>query len=198
MESIIKLRIILDATEDIFRDIEIDYDAPLMHLHLATLDAFEWNNANEMASFYKSNEQWDRGDEFPMMAMSPELPSMESATVKDLLPDAKSKGLYVYDYLRMWCFYLEPMAVTAPQEAGSYPSLVVEFGKAPDPMSKEPEGLDDPALMEALFDEPGAAGGQSPMESTGDAELDAYLNDDGTDDESPGGDENIDDYRDQF
>ena len=59
MESIIKLRIILDATEDIFRDIEIDYDAPLMHLHLATLDAFEWNNANEMASFYKSNEEWD-------------------------------------------------------------------------------------------------------------------------------------------
>jgi hypothetical protein len=52
--------------------------------------------------------------------------------------------------------------------------------------------------MEALFDEPGAASGQNPMESTGDAELDAYLNDDGTDDESPGGDENIDDYRDQF
>lgn len=65
-------------------------------------------------------------------------------------------------------------------------------------MSKEPEGLDDPALMEALFDEPGAAGGQSHMESTGDAELDAYLNDDGTDDESTGGNENIDDYRDQF
>ena len=92
MESIIKLRIILDATEDIFRDIEIDYDAPLMHLHLATLDAFEWNNANEMASFYKSNEQWDRGDEFPMMAMSPELPSMESATVKDFCLMHRAKG----------------------------------------------------------------------------------------------------------
>ena len=97
MESIIKLRIILDATEDIFRDIEIDYDAPLLHLHMATLDAFEWENANEMASFYKSNEAWDRGDEYPLMAMSPELPSMESATVKDLIPNLESKGLYVYD-----------------------------------------------------------------------------------------------------
>ena len=198
MESIIKLRIILDATEDIFRDIEIDYDAPLLHLHMATLDAFEWENANEMASFYKSNEAWDRGDEYPLMAMSPELPSMESATVKDLIPNLESKGLYVYDYLRMWCFYVEPVTIVTPQENVAYPSLLVEFGKAPDPLSKEPEGLDDPVLMETLFDEPGTASSKEGRESTGDPELDAYLNDDGSDEESFGDNENIDDYRDQF
>jgi|TARA_B100000768_G_C11284027_1_gene380682 hypothetical protein len=198
MESIIKLRIILDATDDIFRDIEINHDAPLMHLHMATLDAFEWVGANEMAAFYKSNENWDRGDEFPLMAMSPELPSMESATVKDLIPDLQSRGLYVYDYLRMWCFYLEPLSISAASEGMAYPSLALEFGKSPDPLSKEPEGLDDPALMDAIFGDSDAADDAGGHESTGDPELDAYLNDDGSDDEAPGENENIDDYRDQF
>jgi hypothetical protein len=198
MNSIIKLRIIMDATEDIFRDIEIDYHAPLMHLHLATLDAFEWSDAHEMASFYKSNESWDRGDEYPLMAMSPDLPSMETATIKDLLPNEDSKGLYVYDYLRMWCFYVEPLAISEPKEDGSYPSLVVEFGKAPDPMSKEPEGLDDPALMDALFDEVDPPLQTRGAESTGDPELDDYLNDDAGEDDALGRDENIDDYRGQF
>ncbi len=198
MDSIIKLRIILDATEDIFRDIEIDYHAPLMHLHMATLDAFEWSDADEMASFYRSNESWDRGDEYPLMAMSPELPSMETATIKDLLPAKESKGLYVYDYLRMWCFYLEPIAISEPKAEGSYPSLVVEFGKAPDPLSKEPEGLDDPALMDAILGEAPTHATSGSAESTGDPELDAYLNGDADEDDALGGNENIDDYRDQF
>ena len=111
MVEIVKLRVILDVEEDVFRDLEIEMDAPLMHLHLATLDAFNWNDAHEMASFYKSNDAWDKGDEFPLMAMSPDLPSMESAKVRDVLPTQQSRGLYVYDYLRMWCFYLEPIAM---------------------------------------------------------------------------------------
>ncbi len=45
MHDVVKIRVILDAEEDVFRDIEIELDAPLMHLHLATLDAFNWENA---------------------------------------------------------------------------------------------------------------------------------------------------------
>ena len=40
MDQVVKIRVILDVEEDIFRDIEIELDAPLMHLHLSTLDAF--------------------------------------------------------------------------------------------------------------------------------------------------------------
>ena len=40
MSSIMRLRVILDTEDDVFRDIEIETDAPLMHLHFAVLDAF--------------------------------------------------------------------------------------------------------------------------------------------------------------
>lgn len=204
MEEIVKLRIIMDVEEDVFRDIEIELDAPLMHLHMATLDAFSWHDANEMASFYKSNDAWDKGDEFPLMSMGPEFPSMETATVRDVVPSVKSRGLYVYDYLRMWCFYLEPIEMGKRQSEVAYPRLMLEFGETPNPLSREPDGLDDAALMAEIFGDNPAAGGSKNRqssygdESTGDPELDAYLANDSDDDEDFGGMENIDDLDDLY
>jgi len=204
MEEVVKLRVIMDVEDDVFRDIEIELDAPLMHLHVATLDAFSWNDAQEMASFYKSNEAWDKGDEFPLMSMGPEFPSMDSATVRDLVPSVKSRGLYVYDYLRMWCFYLEPIEMGQRQAEVTYPRLMLEFGETPHPLSREPDGLDDAALMAEIFGEKPASGGAKNQrtsygkESTGDPELDAYLADDSDDEEDFGGMENIDDLDDLY
>ena len=200
MALILKLRIILDTEADVFRDVEIEMNAPLEHLHLATLDAFDWGNTLEMASFYKSNESWDRGDEIPLMSMSPELPSMESSTVAELLPSLESRGVYVYDYLRMWCFYLEPLALEEADTDIAYPRLMLEFGKAPDPNSRQPEGLDDLSLLadEVEKVKKGEADGTENY-STGDPELDAYLRGDSDDDEPQSGEmDNIDDYGELF
>jgi hypothetical protein len=200
MALILKLRIILDTEADVFRDVEIDMNAPLEHLHLATLDAFDWGNTIEMASFYKSNESWDRGDEIPLMSMSPELPSMESTTVGDLLPALEARGVYVYDYLRMWCFYLEPLSIEEADASVTYPRLMLEFGTAPDPNSRQPEGLDDLSLLADEIEQAknGDADG-SENYSTGDPELDAYLSGDSDDDESQSNEmDNIDDYGDLY
>ena len=55
-----------------------------------------------------------------------------------------------------------------------------------------------PALMDAIFGEAETSANSGATESTGDPELDAYLSGDADEDESLGGNENIDDYRDQF
>ena len=200
MAQILKLRIILDTEADIFRDVEIAMNAPLEHLHLATLDAFNWGNAPEMASYYKSNESWDRGDEIPLMSMSPELPSMDSTFVGDLLPALDSRGVYVYDYLRMWCFYLEPLSIEEADETATYPRLMLEFGTAPSPDSRHPEGLDDLSQLADEIEQTKKADSEGLENySTGDPELDAYLSGDSDDDESSNGEmDNIDDYGDLF
>ena len=78
MAQILRLRVILDTEEDVFRDIEIQTDAPLMHLHFAVLDAFGWE-AGEMASFFQSDESWSRGQEFPLMDMSDPMAQLRAA-----------------------------------------------------------------------------------------------------------------------
>ena len=193
MSNILKIRVVLDVVEDVFRDIEIEADAPLLHLHAATLDAFGWDG-DEMASFYRSNESWDRGEEIPLMAMPDgfeeaeesmdfedmdlsagsgptETPSMESKRVGHLLSKVNDRAVYVYDFLRMWCFYVELIEVLEPEGNASYPRLVGEFGVAPAPESREID-LGDLGELES----------EGPN-STGDAELDAYLNEDDEDDD---------------
>ena len=194
MKKILKIRVVLDVVEDVFRDIEIEGEAPLVHLHAATLDAFGWEG-DEMSSFYRSNEQWDRGEEIPLMAMPDgfedaeesldfeemdlstssgiaDTPSMESKQVGQLFAEVNDRAVYVYDFLRMWCFYVELVEVLEPEEGASYPRLVGEFGVAPAPESREID------LGDLGYLEPKGA------DSTGDAELDAYLSEDDEEDEA--------------
>lgn len=195
MSTILSIRLVLDVVEDVFRDIEIEADAPLTHLHAATLDAFGWQG-DEMASYYRSNEQWDRGEEIPLMAM-PEgfdfegetmdfedmdlsaqpkaAPSMETVKVGDLLKEVNDRAVYVYDFLRMWCFYVELIDVKSSEAGAVYPQLTGEFGVAPAPESREID-----------LSDLGDMGTDSRPMSTGDPELDAYLAGESDEDEAEG------------
>ena len=56
---IYKIRIILDAEEDIFRDLEIEAHNSLEDFHNAITQAFGFLG-NEMASFYTCNDEWQQ------------------------------------------------------------------------------------------------------------------------------------------
>ena len=116
MSQIMRLRVILDTEDDVFRDIEIQTDAPLMHLHFAVLDAFGWESGRTGVVFPKRRILGSRkgiflaGHERPhgRRRCQPE-DAMNQSTVGDLMPSLASRAIYVYDFLRMWCFYVEPV-----------------------------------------------------------------------------------------
>ena len=60
-----KFRVILDAEEDIFRDIAILSDDTLEDLHNAIFNAFGFDGM-EVASFYTCDETWNQEDEIPL------------------------------------------------------------------------------------------------------------------------------------
>ena len=66
---IFKYRIVLDTLDDVIRDIEIRDQATLEDLHNAISQAFGFDGT-EMASFYKSDEEWNQGEEFLLFDMS--------------------------------------------------------------------------------------------------------------------------------
>jgi hypothetical protein len=47
------------------------------------------------------------------------------------------KLLYVYDFLRMWCFYVELIEVKKEMPSTIYPKVALAFGDAPSQDSKE-------------------------------------------------------------
>ena len=62
-------RCILDVEEDVIRDISVSGKVTLEQLHELIRDAFGMKKG-EMASFYKTDEDWEQGDEIPLFDMS--------------------------------------------------------------------------------------------------------------------------------
>ena len=60
-----KFRVILDAEEDVFRDIAILESDTLEDLHNAIVNAFGFDGL-EVASFYTCDDTWNQEDEIPM------------------------------------------------------------------------------------------------------------------------------------
>jgi hypothetical protein len=133
--NIFKFRVIVDTEEDVFRDIEIETDASFEELHRAILDAFDFEEG-EMASFYMSDEKWQKGLEIPLMDVGSQT-SMSTTKLSELLSKPSEKVLYIYDFLRMWIFYVELMEVKKDMPSTIYPRVALVYGDAPAQDSKE-------------------------------------------------------------
>ena len=178
--NLLRFRVIIDIEDDVFRDILIDRTSSLEDLHRGILAAFDFGEG-EMASFFQSDEDWGRGREVPLMDMGTDdqgnpYPSMRTTAIEDLTSAANDRMVYVYDFLRMWCFYVEVIGVEEG-ERPEFPLLAQEFGEAPDQFGKEVDF--DMELEEPEEEDKG------PLK-TGDPELDAYLAEEEEDEENSG------------
>ena len=131
---IYSFRVILDAKEDVFRDIEIDSENTLEELHNSITQAFGFEG-NEMASFYVSNENWEQGEEIALFDMSEGMDSiriMNETSIEDVTDRNQPRLLYVYDFLSMWTFLVELADIAESDPNQIYPNLMFSHGSLPD------------------------------------------------------------------
>ena len=64
-----KFRVVIDIEEDVFRDVVILENQNFEELHHAIVHAFGFEG-DQMASFYMSDEQWEKGEEIGLIDMS--------------------------------------------------------------------------------------------------------------------------------
>ncbi len=130
---IYKFRAILDAEEDVFRDIAIDENDTLEDLHNAIVNAFGFDGL-EVASFYTCDDTWNQEDEIPMFDAGDtpgENKTMADYQLSDLLDTENTKIIYVYDFINMWTFLVELAAVEEKEAATTYPNLLFSHGEMP-------------------------------------------------------------------
>jgi len=128
-----KFRAILDAEEDIFRDIAILEDDTLEDLHNALVNAFGFDGL-EPGSFFTCDDEWTQGAEIPLFdtgEVPGEMQTMADYTLNDLLNREDNKIIYVYDFLNMWTFFVELAAIEEPEGSVSYPDLLFSHGEMP-------------------------------------------------------------------
>jgi hypothetical protein len=129
-----KFRVILDAEEDIFRDIAILAEDTLEDLHNAIFNSFGFDGM-EVASFYTCDETWNQEDEISMFDtgdVQGEQKIMSDYKLSDILDEQNTKIIYVYDFLNMWTFLVELAAVEEQVAGEMYPSTLFSHGEMPD------------------------------------------------------------------
>ena len=126
-----KVRIILDTKEDVIRTITVNNAITLEELHSLIATSFGFNG-QEMASFYRTDNEWNQGEEIPLFNMSEfgdEL-SMSTCILNETLPNIEDKLIYVYDFFSMWTFYVE--VIDLSDEEIEEPILIMSVGNIPD------------------------------------------------------------------
>jgi len=129
-----KFRVILDAEEDIFRDIAILSDDTLEDLHNAIFNSFGFDGM-EVASFYTCDDTWNQEDEIPMFDSGDvpgEQKTMSDYQLEDLLDKQNTKIIYVYDFINMWTFLVELAAIEDQIPGNIYPETIFSHGEMPD------------------------------------------------------------------
>ncbi|MDG1399058.1 MAG: hypothetical protein P8P88_11795 [Polaribacter sp.] len=139
-----KIRVILDTKEDVIRTLLVEDNVNLESLHNSISKAFGFEG-QEMASFYKTDDEWNQGEEIPLfnMAEAGEEISMQTCILKDTLLQENDKLIYVYDFLNMWTFYVDVVEIS-PEKRNDLPKIILEVGEIPKEAPKKEFIADNP------------------------------------------------------
>ena len=137
----LKFRVVIDTEkeDDIFRDILINENLTFENFFHAIMSAFDFEG-DQLASFYLSNNNWDKGREIGLMDMgvdesesgseSEGMPLVMGKTeLKDIVKEKGQKIILVYDFLNMWCFLIELIDFEVKELESA--ELLISVGTAP-------------------------------------------------------------------
>lgn len=132
--SIYKLRVLAEGEKEIFRDIEIKSTQNFEDLHEMIVASFGFDGS-QMASFYISDDSWNKGQEIALFDVGAEdgeidkilvMSEMNINTITNCLGDHL---LYVYDFLNINNFFIELIEIQVKEEAEFYPRVVYSQGE---------------------------------------------------------------------
>ena len=105
----IKLRATLESKEDVIRELIIDENLNLEELHKSIIKNFQLNEF-EIASFYITDSDLNLGKEISFFNTSETVEEslvMNQVIISTLLYSPETQLIYVYDFLKMWRFYIQ-------------------------------------------------------------------------------------------
>ena len=163
-----KIRVILDVKEDVIRDIFVSNSSDLEQLHFLITKSMGFNG-QEMASFYRTDNEWNQGEEIPLFNMSEngEELSMKSCVISETIPKVGDKLLYVYDFMNLWTFFIEVLEVNEEKASCTSP-ISFAFGDAPE------EAPEKEFVSEKTSDDFDAFGNENDLENIDDFDFDNY------------------------
>lgn len=127
-----KIRVILDAKEDIFRDIEVKGKQTLWNLHLGIKSAFSLQG-DELSAFNLLEEDGTIVKSVPLEDMSDDGDGeiMSDVYIDEAFENKGDKAQFQYGLLDLWEFFCELIEIIEETKGVNYPITVYRFGNVP-------------------------------------------------------------------
>ena len=179
--AVLKFRVFFEEDDTIYRDIAIKHNQSFFELHQALLAAYEFDSIHQ-ASFYRSNDSWQRGraislEKYDNVEYKVDPLDMFDTNIGTEIRDTEQKFVYVYDFKKNWSFQVQLIGVSKEENAKlTYPTITRKEGIGPsqygiksilgDRFADVEEKYDLGALGEGFSDE-GEEGSNDTNESDG-------------------------------
>ncbi|AZB27316.1 MULTISPECIES: IS1096 element passenger TnpR family protein [Chryseobacterium] len=127
-----KIRVILDAKEDIFRDVEVKGKQTLWNLHLGIKSAFSLQG-DELSTFNLLEDDGTIVKSVPLEDMSDDGDGeiMSDVYIDEAFENVGDKAQFQYGLLDLWEFFCELVEVIEETKGVNYPITVYRFGNVP-------------------------------------------------------------------
>ena len=144
---IFKFRILSPESDDFLLDVELPYDLTLLDFNELLLKTLNYNSA-EMTSFFKSDIDWEKFQEFTLFDMGLELDpddfedydddekpqspiAMGDALLGKYITEKFDRLIYVFDLFNERELYIELIETKFPEENVIYPRVAELTGTPP-------------------------------------------------------------------
>lgn len=139
-------RIVSDEDPNFFRDVVTEGSDTFLELHQVLQKNMSYD-ANQLASFFITNELWEKEQEITLIDMMQDpnmgTPTMDQVTLDEYLTEISQRMIYVFDFFAERAFYMELIEMTDQTSSKDTP-FVAQAGGDPPPQLAFDLMADDP------------------------------------------------------
>ncbi len=132
--ALYRFRVTFEDYDEVSRDVDIKSTHTFMDLHYAIHQSINYN-PDYSSSFYVSNDQWTKGEEFAFKPTQRKIDRgvilMENAKLSSYIDDPHQKFYYTSNFERPFDFHVELVKILDESPGVTYPATVRTVGEAP-------------------------------------------------------------------
>lgn len=151
-----------DENDAFLREYEMPYDATLLDFNDYICRNLHYDS--DMASFFMSDREWNKGREFTLMdmgfdedmpaEMADEMPQyMGDVSLGQIMHNNHDRLIYMFDMLAERAFYLELMGADVAQDGVTYPRTTASEAAAPNQYDAAADSDDHGSIFDEVMSE---------------------------------------------
>ena len=129
-----KFRLISDEVKDFVRDVELLSGQNFYDFHKLLVEDLNYD-ITQIASFFLTNNNWEKQREFTLFDMSEESGfssvRMDKALLRDYIEEDKQRFLYIFDFFNERGLFIELVETGDQNNSSKYPRITFSSGNPP-------------------------------------------------------------------